>query len=171
MQMQIAITGRGGQGVLFLTRILGECALRTGLEVIASETHGMAQRGGSVISTLKIGPFRGPLIRSGQADLILALDDGEVDTFAHLLSPRGTMIVNSKQNKYALAIDATGLAAQIGSSLMANLVLLGFALQHKKLFCNIELAKEVVKDLSPERYKEVNGRALEIGFRGIAITE
>ena len=61
--MQIAITGRGGQGVLFLTRILSECALEMGLEVIASETHGMAMRGGSVISTLKVGPFRGPLDR------------------------------------------------------------------------------------------------------------
>lgn len=171
MQIQIAITGRGGQGVLFLTRILGECALRAGLEVIASETHGMAQRGGSVISTLKIGHFRGPLIRSGQADLILALDEGEVETFAHLLSPRGTMIVNSKEDKYGIAIDATGLAAQIGSPLMANLVLLGFALQHKKLFCSFELAEEVVKDLSPEKYKEVNGRALEIGFRGNLIKE
>ncbi len=169
--MQIAITGRGGQGVLFLTRILGECALRTGGEVIASETHGMAQRGGSVISTLKIGPFRGPLIRSGQADLILALDEGEAETFAHLLSPRGTMVVNSKQNKYGLAIDATRLAAQIGSPLMANLVLLGFALQQKKLFCGYELAVEVVKDLSPERYKEVNEQALKVGFKGNIITD
>lgn len=166
MRMQIAITGRGGQGVLFLTRILGECALRRGLEVMASETHGMAQRGGSVISALKIGPFRGPLIRSGQADLILALDEGEVETFAHLLSSPGMMIVNSKQNKYGLALDATGLAAQIGSPLMANLVLLGFALQHKKLFCSYELAAEVVKDLSPEKYKEINRQALEIGFKG-----
>lgn len=169
--MQIAIIGRGGQGVLFLTRILGECALRTGREVIASETHGMAQRGGSVISTLKIGPFRGPLIRSGQADLLLALDEGEVETFAHLLSPRGTMVVNSKQNKYGLAIDATRLAAQIGSPLMANLVLLGFALQHKKLFCGYELAAAVVKDLSPERYKEINEQALQVGFKGNIITD
>ncbi len=80
------------------------------------------------------------------------------------------MIVNSKQNKYDLAIDATGLALQIGSPLMANLVLLGFTLQHKKLLCSYELTEEVVKDLSPERYQEVNRRALEIGFRGNLIT-
>ncbi len=71
MKMQIAITGRGGQGVLFLTKILTECALELGEEVIASEIHGMAMRGGSVISTLKVGNFRGPLIRGGQADLML----------------------------------------------------------------------------------------------------
>ena len=92
MNMQIAITGRGGQGVLFLTRILSECALDMGLEVIASETHGMAMRGGSVISTLKVGPFRGPLIGSGQADLMLVLDPGSYETFSHLLSIKGVTL-------------------------------------------------------------------------------
>lgn len=166
LRMQIAITGRGGQGILFLTRILGECALRSGLEVMAAETHGMAQRGGSVISTLKIGPFRGPLLRSSQADLILVLDEGEVETFGHLLSPQGIMIVNSKENKFELAIDATGLAAQIGSPLLANLVLLGFALRHKKLFCDYALVEGVVKDLSPQKYREANEQALKAGFQG-----
>lgn len=167
LKMQIVITGRGGQGVLFLTRILGECALRSGLEIIASETHGMAQRGGSVISTLKIGHFRGPSIRSGQADLILALNEGEAKTFGHLLAPQGTIIVNAKQNRSKLTIDATDLAAQMGSPLMANLVLLGFALRHEKLFCPYELVEKVVQDLSPGRYKEINSQALKAGFQGV----
>src|SRR5512139_2829835 len=79
--MRIAITGRGGQGVLFITRILSECALELGLHVIASETHGMAMRGGSVISTLKVGDFRGPLLGSGQADIMLVLDAGSMEAF------------------------------------------------------------------------------------------
>ena len=95
MKMQIAITGRGGQGVLFLTRILTECALDLEQEVIASETHGMAMRGGSVISTLKVGPFRGPLIGSGQADVMLVLDEGSMETFSYLLSKDGTLFLNS----------------------------------------------------------------------------
>src|SRR3989304_6129782 len=130
MKMQIAITGRGGQGVLFLTRILTECALELGLEVIASETHGMAMRGGSVISTVKVGSFRGPLIRSGQADVMLVLDEGAMETFSHLLSKRGTLFLNSPASSSHLPIDATGLAAKTGSPLMATLVLLGFALTH-----------------------------------------
>jgi indolepyruvate ferredoxin oxidoreductase beta subunit len=73
MKMQIAIVGRGGQGVLFLTRLLTEGALEMGLEVMASETHGMAMRGGSVISTLKVGPFKGSLIGSGRAEVMLVL--------------------------------------------------------------------------------------------------
>lgn len=167
MKMQMAITGRGGQGILFLTKILTECALRSGQEVICSETHGMAQRGGSVVSTLKIGPFRGPLIRSGQADLILALDEETIPVFTHLLAAHGTMIVNSKQSSNFLAIDATGLAAKVGLPLMANLILLGFALHHKKLFCAYDLVERVVKEVSPVNYKEANLQALKTGFQGI----
>jgi indolepyruvate ferredoxin oxidoreductase beta subunit len=164
MKMQIAITGRGGQGVLFLTRILTECALESGLEVIASETHGMAMRGGSVISTVKVGLFRGPLIRSGQADVILVLDEGSVETFSHLLSKRGTLFLNSPAPNSHLSIDATDLAAQTGSPLMANLVLLGFALKHNGLFCDYALAESVTGKISPERFREANLTALKLGY-------
>jgi indolepyruvate ferredoxin oxidoreductase beta subunit len=164
MNMQIAITGRGGQGVLFLTRILTECALDLGLEVIASETHGMAMRGGSVVSTVKVGPFRGPLIRSGQADLMLVLDEGSMETFAHFLSKNGTLFLNSPASGPHLSIDATSLAARMGSPLMANLVLLGFALGHKKLFCDYPLTESVTGRISPERFREANLRALKLGY-------
>jgi indolepyruvate ferredoxin oxidoreductase beta subunit len=164
MNMQIAITGRGGQGVLFLTRILSECALNLGLEGIASETHGMAMRGGSVISTLKVGSYRGPLIRSGQADLILALDEGSVETYAHLLAPHGVLILNAVHSSSSPFIDATGMAAGIGSPLMANLILLGFSLKLKKLFCDYPLAASVTKAISPERFREDNLKALRLGY-------
>jgi len=164
MNMQIAITGRGGQGVLFLTRILTECALEMGLEVMASETHGMAMRGGSVISTLKVGPFRGSLIGSGQADLMLVLDEGSIDTFINLLSPQGTLFLNAPASRSYPVIDATGLAASMGSPLMANLVLLGFALKHKKLFCDYPLAESVTQKISPDRFREANLKALWSGY-------
>jgi len=164
MNMQIAITGRGGQGVLFLTRILSECALDMGLEVIASETHGMAMRGGSVISTLKVGPFRGPLIGSGQADLMLVLDPGSYETFAHLLSPTGIVFLNAPAPNSHPSIDATGLAAKNGSPLMANLVLLGFALSRGKLFCSYKQVEEVTNRLSPERFRAANLKALGLGY-------
>jgi len=164
MKMQMAITGKGGQGVLFLTRILTECALELGLEVIASETHGMAMRGGSVISTLKVGPYRGPLIRSGQADLMLVLDERSLETFSHLLSEDGTLILNAPASDSYPSIDATGLAAAVGSPLMANLVLLGFVLRHNKLFCDYPLAERVTGRLSPERFREANLRALKLGY-------
>ena len=64
-KQQIVISGVGGQGVLFVTRLLAEAAIARGLPVLTSETHGMAQRGGSVVSHLKVGDFSSPLIRSG----------------------------------------------------------------------------------------------------------
>ena len=68
MKQQIIVSGLGGQGALTLTRLLAEAAAAMGLSVITSETHGMAQRGGTVISMIKVGPFRGPLIPAGEAD-------------------------------------------------------------------------------------------------------
>jgi indolepyruvate ferredoxin oxidoreductase, beta subunit len=162
--MRMAITGRGGQGVLFLARILSECALEMGLEVIASETHGMAMRGGSVISTLKVGTFRGPLIGSGQADVMLVLDEGSMEAFIHLLSNTGTLFLNATSSASHLWIDATGLAAGMGSALMANLVLLGFVLKYNKLFCDYPLVESVTETISPSRFKETNLMALRLGF-------
>jgi len=162
--MRMVITGRGGQGVLFLARILSECALELGLEVIASETHGMAMRGGSVISTLKVGAFRGPLIGSGQADVMLVLDEGSMEAFIHLLSKTGTLFLNTTSSASHPWIDATGLAADMGSALMANLVLLGFVLKHNKLFCDYPLAESVTEKISPPRFKEINLKALRLGF-------
>ena len=164
MRMQLAITGRGGQGVLFITRILSECALELGLDVIASETHGMAMRGGSVISTLKVGNYRGPLIGSGQAEVMLVLDAGSMEAFSHLLSEEGTLFLNAPSSDVYPCIDATGLAATLGNPLIANLVLLGFALKHDKLFCDYAVVESVTEEISPRRFREVNLKALGVGF-------
>lgn len=165
MNMQIAIIGRGGQGVLFLTRILSECALDMDLEVIASETHGMAMRGGSVISTLKVGSFRGPLIGSGQADMMLVLDPGSYRTFSHLLSPQGVAFLNAPSSDSHPHIDATGLAAaKSGSPLMANLVLFGFALTYENWFCTYSRVEKVTGTISPQRFRQANINALKLGY-------
>jgi len=68
IRQQIVISGVGGQGVLFITGLLADAAIDKGLPVFTSETHGMAQRGGTVISHLKVGDFSSPLIRPGHAD-------------------------------------------------------------------------------------------------------
>jgi indolepyruvate ferredoxin oxidoreductase, beta subunit len=169
--MQIGITGRGGQGVLFLTRILGECAMELGLDVITSETHGMAMRGGSVVSTLKIGNYRGPLIGSGQAQVMVVLDEGSMDAFTHLLSEKGTLLLNAPSSTSHPCIDATGLAAALGNPVVANLVLLGFAFRHDVLFCDYALVESVTEKLSPPRFREINLKALRMGFSGPAEKE
>ncbi|MGD2016130.1 MAG: 2-oxoacid:acceptor oxidoreductase family protein, partial [Desulfobacterales bacterium] len=68
IMQQLIISGVGGQGVLFVTRLLAEAAILRGLAVFTSETHGMAQRGGTVLSHLKVGEHTSPLIRPAQAD-------------------------------------------------------------------------------------------------------
>ncbi len=74
---EMVLCGRGGQGIVFLTRLIGEIATAKGLNAISSETHGMAVRGGSINSHLRIGPFFSSLIRQGQADFLLSLDPSE----------------------------------------------------------------------------------------------
>jgi indolepyruvate ferredoxin oxidoreductase beta subunit len=162
--MRIAITGRGGQGVLFITRILSECALELGLNVIASETHGMAMRGGSVISTLKVGDFRGPLLGSGQAEIMLVLDAGSMEAFSHLLAEQGTLYLNAPSSDSHPSIDATGLALRMENPVIANLILLGFALAHGTLFCDTPLVESIIEKISPPRFREINLKALKAGL-------
>ncbi|SPF32363.1 Pyruvate ferredoxin/flavodoxin oxidoreductase [Syntrophobacter sp. SbD1] len=145
---QIIISGLGGQGVLFITRLLADAALKMGRSILISETHGMAQRGGNVISHLKIGPEDGqgpasPLIRPGRADIILSLHPEAMQAHGHYLKTDGEAFCNNsdphlaKEAKEAkvYTIDATGIAASLNSPLSANLVLLGFAAASGKLFC------------------------------------
>ena len=94
-RQQIVISGVGGQGVLFVTRLLAEAAIGCGLPVLTSETHGMAQRGGTVISHFKVGEFYSPLIRSGQADGLIALKSENLATHAVFLKPGGWAVVNA----------------------------------------------------------------------------
>ena len=82
MELKLILVGLGGQGVVFLTRLLSKTALALGQPVMVSETHGMSQRGGSVISHLKIGGDEAPLIHRGAADALLALEaDEAIRTF------------------------------------------------------------------------------------------
>ena len=163
---QIAISGMGGQGVLFLTKVLAECALDCELNVITSETHGMAIRGGSVISYVKVGPFRGPLIRRGKADVMLAMDESYLEASLYLVASQGIVFLNAKESPVHPCIDAMGIAAEMGAPLVANLVLLGFALKHQRLFCDYSLVEPVIKRISPLQFKDLNLKALRRGFFG-----
>jgi len=94
VRQRIIISGRGGQGVLTLTRVLAEAAMAAGHEVITTETHGMAQRGGAVLSTIKVGPFHGPLIAPGEAEVGLFLHADNLPMHGHYLRPGAAAIVN-----------------------------------------------------------------------------
>lgn len=92
---QAIITGVGGQGVLFVNRILAMAAQEQGLKVLVSEVHGMAQRGGSVISHLRAGNYHSPLVPMGQANLLFAMEKIEALRNVPYLAPQGTLVVNA----------------------------------------------------------------------------
>jgi indolepyruvate ferredoxin oxidoreductase beta subunit len=133
-RQQILLSGVGGQGILFLSRLLAEAAIAGGFPVLTSETHGMAQRGGVVVSHLKVGGFYSPLVRTGRADLLLVLKEENVALHRHFLADGGAMVVNAPAPTDAgkgvrvHAVDADALALSAGAPHAVNLILLGFAL-------------------------------------------
>ncbi len=130
---QIIISGLGGQGVLFITKLLAGAAMADNLPVLTSETHGMAQRGGNVISYLKIGDFSGPLIRPATADTLIALKAESFALHSYFLKPGGLAVVNSpnsvEDDRYRVFFgDATALAEKSGNVRSENVAMLGFFL-------------------------------------------
>ena len=164
MRLQILICGIGGQGVLFLTRVLGEAALLMNVPFISSETHGMAMRGGSVVSHIKIGAFNSPVIRSGQADIVFALSESEIAAYGHYLKNRGSTFINSTKINNQSHCDATGLALKAGSIKALNLSLLGYALSMKGLPFSYRTIHEAVQKITPKNSLSINQRALEFGY-------
>ena len=127
---QIIISGVGGQGVLFVTRLLAEAAINKGLAVFTSETHGMAQRGGTVLSHLKVGDYSSPLIRPAQADGLLALRAENLIQHRAFLKNGGWVIANGENDAkndgivQVDEIDADSLAQEIGNPKAVNLIVL-----------------------------------------------
>jgi len=134
MRRQVVLSGVGGQGVLFLSRLLAEVAIAGGFPVLTSETHGMAQRGGVVVSHLKVGGFDSPLVRAGRADLLLVLKEENVPLHREFLADGGALIVNAPfppdagPRARVHSVDADALALSAGAPHAVNLILLGFAL-------------------------------------------
>ena len=134
MRQQVVLSGVGGQGIVFLTRLLGEAAIAGGFPVLTSETHGMAQRGGVVVSHLKVGGFDSPLVRPGRADLLLVLKEENVALHREFLADGGALIFNATLPPDAgpggrvHAVDADAIALSAGAPHAVNLILLGFAL-------------------------------------------
>jgi indolepyruvate ferredoxin oxidoreductase beta subunit len=152
VKQRIVISGRGGQGVLTLTRVVADAAVAAGHEVITTETHGMAQRGGAVLSTVKVGPFHGPLIGAGEAEIGLFLHADNLPIHGHYLRPEGAAVVNGSGTLGVDAVDADGLAAQVGQPRAANLALLGYAVGKGVLFAGPDCFEETIRTISPPKH-------------------
>lgn len=174
IQQQIVISGVGGQGVLFVTRLMAEAAIRKGLPVLTSETHGMAQRGGTVISHLKVGAYTSPLIRTGQADVLLAMKDEGAAQHGHYLHRDGWAVVNGSDGAEGWRrLAADELAHQIGNPRAVNLVVLGGALAEgatHPLFCTAEDIRAVLAErlAAKPALLEKSYKALDAGLQAVA---
>ena len=164
MKQQIIVSGIGGQGVLFLTRVIAQVAVDRGLPVLTSETHGMAQRGGTVLSTIKVGPFASPLIRAGQADVGLLLWEENLPVHRSLLKEDGKLLINAEKDGEGYRIDASGIARELGNAVLSNLVLLGLAVKQQALFCNAAECEAAIRELAPIKFIEQNIEAFRKGL-------
>ena len=185
MTYGIVIVGVGGQGTLLASKILGSLAVKANLDVKVSEVHGMSQRGGSVITYVRIGEnVFSPMIEQGGADVILAFEELEALRALPYVKEGGAVVVNEQQiapmpvitgtAKYpenplakaaekakVVSMPAGDIALSLGNVRVMNVVLMGALSNH--LPFSHELWIEALKETVPERFLEVNLKAFEAG--------
>lgn len=180
----ILVVGVGGQGTLLTSRILGNLALNNGYDVKLSEVHGMAQRGGSVVTHIRFGEkVYSPLVEIGQADVIVAFEKMEALRWLHFLKKDGVMIVNTQEidpmpvitggaeypsdmNEQIKAkcektvfIDALSVARELGNFRVVNTVLLGELAKHLEF--DTEQWEKAIEITVPKKTIEINTKAFK----------
>ncbi|MFI5383256.1 MAG: indolepyruvate oxidoreductase subunit beta [Methanosarcina thermophila] len=185
-KFDLLITGVGGQGAILASDIIGKAAVTAGLSIRAAETHGMAQRGGSVVNHIRIGQAYGSMIPKKGTDIMLALEPMEAVRYLDFLKDGGVIIVNTQpvvpvtvtsgQAKYpevsdilnslsekyiVKAFNADELAFEAGSRLSMNVVMVGAVSGYLPI--PKETLLESIKALVPQKTIEVNLRAFEAG--------
>lgn len=179
IKTQIILAGIGGQGVLFASRIFSELGLKLRLNVLGSETHGMSQRGGSVLSHLKLGDFHSPLIRTGAADILYSFAEEETYRSLKFLKSGGVCFVNLENTKRFdpevlsylklkeidfKSFDAGEAASRIGFARSANIVLIGYSVGSGLVPFKYDDIKSVLESVSRPENLEMNLKAFEIGY-------
>ena len=181
----ILIVGVGGQGSLLASKLLGRLFMMHDYDVKVNEVHGMSQRGGSVVTTVKGGKrVDSPLVVPGECDLLIALEQLEAYRWAHYLRPEGTLVASSQQiypmpvimgrEAYpedipaalpdalkSYWVDALTLAQQAGSARCANVVMLGAASRFMD-FSSLEWTQALAESL-PQKVAGMNMTAFELG--------
>lgn len=181
----IMIVGVGGQGTLLTSRILGGLALDAGYDVKLSEVHGMAQRGGSVVTFVRYGDkVAEPIVEEGCADIIIAFERLEALRYAHFLKEGGALILNDwridpmpvvigaarypehiietlEEKHKVYTVNATEEAKKLGNPKVFNMIVLGIASRH------MDFTKEqwyrVIEKTVPSKTIEINKKAFETG--------
>ncbi len=182
----IMIVGVGGQGTLLTSRILGGMTVAAGYDVKLSEVHGMAQRGGSVVTYVRYGDeVAEPIVEEGQADVLISFERLEALRYAHFLKKDGVIIVNDqridpmpvvtgaaqypeniiedlKKDHKVIAVDAMAEALEMGNSRVFNVIILGVAAKHMDFEKDMWI--EVIKKTVPPKTIDINVAAFEKGY-------
>ena len=185
----IMIVGVGGQGTLLTSRILGGLAETAGYDVKLSEVHGMAQRGGSVVTYVRYATegeaVTEPIVEEGCADVLIAFERLEAKRYAHFLKKNGALIVNDQRidpmpvitgaaeypegiiedlsSKYKVfAIDAMSKAKEIGNTRTFNVIVLGMAAKHMDY--TVSQWEEVIRNTVPPKTVDINLKAFYAGY-------
>jgi len=182
----ILIVGVGGQGTLLTSRILGHLFVSLGHDVKISEIHGMAQRGGSVVTHVRYGKnVFSPIIEPGGADHLLAFESMEALRWVHYLKPGGSVVMNKQaiapmpvitgQAEYPediparlrrrcthlSMVDAVAVAERLGTVKVFNVVLLGVL--SRLMSIDREAWHEAIAATVPTRFRDLNLQAFDIG--------
>jgi len=191
-KINIVLTGVGGHGVITAANILGKAAVKAGINVYVSEVHGMAQRGGTVNCTVRLGNVSGPLVPSGTADAIISTEPIEVLRYIHY-SNKNTKIITDitpvipftvsvgtekypelenvfqEIEKYGelYKIDAVKIAKNAGDIIVKNIVMLGALSALDLLPFKKETLLQTILENIPEKYQDMNKKAFEEGYHTI----
>jgi len=184
--LNISLVGVGGQGTLLASEILCRVALLSGKDVKKSEVHGMAQRGGSVVSQLRIGKkIHSPLIAVGETDILVSFEKVEALRFAHYLSPTGIAMVNEQEIRPVTVssgqaqwpedldgklkatfpklemIPGLAIAKELGNVRVVNVVMIGALSNHTDV--EDAIWREAITELVKPRFLEFNLKAFDAG--------
>ncbi|MCW4052810.1 MAG: indolepyruvate oxidoreductase subunit beta [Candidatus Bathyarchaeota archaeon] len=183
----IVLAGVGGQGILLAAEILGSAAVKGGYNVRVSELHGMAQRGGAVVTHVRVGDKAlAPTILDGTADVIVGFEPMETLRNIRYVSQETIIVMNTHPYKIGGAkypaveeiidktrfftkklvkINALALSEQAGASVTQNAVMLGALAATGKLQLEVSHVRKALKELVPKRFVDVNLRAFDLGWK------
>lgn len=192
--LNIVISGVGGQGVLTLAEIMAKAALADGLNVRVGEIHGMAQRGGHVVCTVRIGSdVRGPIVDTGTADILVGFEPAETLREISVIKPSGQVLMNSHV-VYPVAVsmgkaeypseeiiesslrnftekiikfDAMKFAKDAGSPRSMNMVMLGAVIASSITPISEKTALETIASSFPGRFESINKAAFKRGLEEV----
>ena len=175
----VVLAGVGGQGILFASRILFAAAMAEGQKVMGAETHGMSQRGGSVVSHFKMGEQSSSMVIPGTADALVALERTEGLRNLEFLRPGGLYLVNAPDLAHVPAgvaahferndvkvrsFDADGLALAAGKPLTSNLYVMGYFCALPEVPFTGAAVRGIVTALSKRPFADDNLRAFDAGL-------